>query len=261
MLFNLPDVDLIKAILVFVRLSAICFFLPFFGDQNTPVRARILLCVGLSFIFYPLASLEMTSEKLLDPIVLGLTIGRELVVSFALGFTARLAFEGIIMAANLVGFQMGFGTASLLIADANQSLNSFTAFHRFLVLLLFFSMGLYQIFFVAIRDSFELVPLGSFFLSADLGLSFIEMTGGIFVIAIKLSAPILVALLFTMAALGLMARTVPQLNVFTLSFPVSFFAGLLVYVACFPLFPAWMEAHFLESSNLMKEVLSSFVKS
>lgn len=259
MVLQLPEIDIVKAVLVFVRLTAICSFLPFFGDQTTPVRARILFCLALSFVFYPIATMEISSQKLMDPIILGIAIGRELIVSFALGFTARLAFEGIVMAANIVGFQMGFGTASLLVADANQSMNAFTAFHRFMVLMLFFSLGLHHIYFSAIKDSFDIVPLGSFFLSADLGLSFIAMTGGIFVIAIKLAAPILVALLFTMAALGLMARTVPQMNVFTLSFPLSFFAGLLVYAACFPLFPNWMEDHFMENSIRMKEVLASFV--
>jgi flagellar biosynthetic protein FliR len=58
-----------------------------------------------------------------------------------------------------------------------------------------------------------------------------------------------------MAALGLVARAVPQMNVFTLSFPVSFFMGLMIYLACFPFFPAWMETYFADTGSNIYIVL------
>ena len=67
---------------------------------------------------------------------------------------------------------------------------------------------------------------------------------GLLAIAIQLAAPILVALLFTMAAMGLIARTVPNMNAFIMSFPASFLVGLVVYIATLPFFPNWMTDHF-----------------
>lgn len=65
-----------------------------------------------------------------------------------------------------------------------------------------------------------------------------------FSIALQLATPILVALLFTMAALGILARTVPQLNVFIVSFPISFAVGLTIYIATLPLYPNWFRNHY-----------------
>ena len=152
---------------------------------------------------------------------------------------------------------MGFGTASLFMPDYSDRLDSFTALHRMVVMLVFLSLGLHQIFIAAIVDSFKLIPGGAAELHGNLANIFISVTGGMLAVAIQLAAPILVALLFTMAALGLVARAVPNMNVFVMSFPASFCIGLVVYIATLPFFPGWMQEHFLNSHEQMFAALRS----
>jgi flagellar biosynthetic protein FliR len=165
----------------------------------------------------------------------------------------------MIMAASLVGFQMGFGMANLLVPDAGQQMTSFSALHRIIVISIFFALNLHFLFINAIAESFQIIPIGGLNLSTSFGSSIIRITAELFAISLQLAAPMLVALLFAMGALGLAARAVPQLNVFVLSFPISFFVGLLVYIATMPFMPEWIGWHIQDNHektlgilNLMK---------
>jgi flagellar biosynthetic protein FliR len=179
-----------------------------------------------------------------------------LLIGAVIGFAAKLLFEGIILAANLVGYQMGFGTGSLLIGDSDVEMTSFTALHRMVVTLIFLTLSLHHSFIRAIASTFDLIPAGTSLPSHGLVKMVIDSTGAIFSTAIQLAAPIFVGMLFTTAALGLIARTVPQLNVFTLSFPISFFVGLGIYIATTPYLTGWIETHFSHLEEVLLTTIS-----
>jgi flagellar biosynthetic protein FliR len=183
------------------------------------------------------------------------------VIGLAIGFIGRIAFDGLMMAATVVAFQMGFSTANLFIPDYNEKMDSFSALHRMLVLSIFLSLGLHQIFISAIAETFQIIPGGAAHMSGSLAYLLIKLTGGVISVALQLAAPILVALLFTMAALGLIARTVPNMNAFIMSFPASFVVGLVIYIATLPLFPDWMATHFADVRQQMHSAIRTFVES
>lgn len=239
--------ELCIGVLAFIRIGAILFTLPIFGDQPTPVQLRILMSIGLTVCLYPIIAKLWTAPIPGDVISWLIVICKELLVGVLIGFVAKLIFDGMVMAAGLVGYQMGFGMANMMIPDANEQMNAFTAFHRIIIMLIFLSLGLHFIFLRAIVDTFELIPAGIIRSNMAIGQLLITYTGTIFTTAIQLSAPVLIALLFTMAALGLVARAVPQMNVFTLSFPFSFFIGILVYMASLPFFPNYIQERFYGS--------------
>ena len=81
------------------------------------------------------------------------------------------------------------------------------------------------------------------------------VSSGIFLTAVQLAAPILVGLLFSTAALGLINRAVPQANVFVMSFPANFFVGLFLYMAMLPLLPGWLENYF---KNSQEQIMSAY---
>ena len=169
---------------------------------------------------------------------------RELLIGAVIGYIARAAFDGILMAANICAYQMGFGTATLLMPEMGGTIDAFTLFHRMVIFLIFLTLGLHHVWISALADSFRLIPGGSASLQGSLATLLLETSAGVFTTSLQLAAPLLVALLFAMAALGLIARTVPQMNVFAMSFPVSFFLGLVIYIATLPFFPNWIQDHF-----------------
>jgi flagellar biosynthetic protein FliR len=226
--------------LAFVRIGAILFALPIFGDEPVSVRIRVLLSVAICLAVIPTLPGDWILNQPRDLIEYMVIIGQEVILGVLIGFVAKIIFEGLVAAASVCGYQMGFGTASMMMAGVDEQVDGFTALHRVLVVLIFFSLNLHHLFFEAIVQTFQLVKPGHLHIGRDVGEYLLKSTAGIFAIALQLAAPVLIALSFTMAALGLVARTVPEFNVFTASFPVSFFVGLTVYLACLPFFPGWM---------------------
>lgn len=231
---------IITGAMIFMRVGGVFFALPIFGDAPTPVRVRILLSVAVTLCLLPMVPTNWLRDPNPEFMALCLLLIRELFIGVVIGYLSRLVFDGFIMAANVVGYQMGFGTSNLFLPDAAMSLDGFAAFHRILVMLIFLSLSLHHIFVQAIVDTFYFIPAGGAVLNGGLLKTLITLSGKVLSVAVQLSAPIIVALLFSMAALGLLARAVPQLNVFTVSFPVNFFLGLLVYIATLPFLPSWM---------------------
>ncbi len=248
-IFDIPVEQILRGVLIFLRIGGLMFALPVFGDQPTPVHVRVLMSLALSIGIYPVVPAAWGIGIDLSVLGIGMIVVRELFIGLLLGYVARLIFDAIVLAAGLVGYQMGFGTAELLMPGFDQQINAFSALHRMLMLLIFLCLNLHHVYLKTIAQTFALISAGAASISADLGTNVLRFTSTIFVSSMELAAPIVVALLFTMTALGLLARTVPQMNVFVMSFPISFAIGLLVYIATIPLFPGWLETHFAESSH------------
>jgi flagellar biosynthetic protein FliR len=210
---------------------------------------RVLLSLSLAVLIYPLLSEDWVSGLPKNIATFVFFCIKELAVGLFIGYTAKIAFEALVGAAQIVSFQMGFGTATLLMPGADSMMDSFTAFHRSLIVLFFLSLNLHQIYIDALIKTFQVIPAGGLTINNSIGAYFISITANLFIVAMQLAAPVIISLMFAMAALGLMARTVPQLNVFVLSFPISFALGLIVYMGILPYFPSWIGSYF-ESSRI-----------
>ncbi len=242
----LPDPNqLLSGGFAFIRITALLFALPITGDPPTPVRTRIFLALAITFGIYATLPANWSPNISADILEIAAFTLREVLIGAAVGYVGRLAFDGLVMAASVVAYQMGFGTASLFMPDYNSQMDSYTALHRMIIMLIFLSLGLYQVFLAAISESFALIGGGTAHISPQFATIVIQLTSGIFLIALQLAAPVLLALMFTTAALGLVARTVPKMNAFVMSFPISFGVGLVIYIATIPLFSDWLNRHFL----------------
>lgn len=256
MFLSLDQGLLLKAALIFFRISGIIFALPLFGEKVTPARVKILVSVSLTFGLYGIIPDNWSDNHLSLNTIYFITVLYELLIGLLIGYFGKLFFEGLVMAANLVGYQMGFGTANLMMPGSDLQINAFTALHRILMIVFFLSLSLHFVFIDAIVRSFDLIPVGHLNFRPLIAVRLIEASSEIFRIAMQLGAPILIALMFSMGALGLLARTVPQMNIFTMSFPISFFIGLGVYVSMTPFLPDWLRNFYFKKA----EDLSLFIK-
>lgn len=251
-MINFNDVDtIINHGLAFLRVGGMVFALPILGDAPTPVPARILLSATLTAaVAHTIPTTPIITQNA-DILLLAATVVKELIIGIAIGYLARVSFDGLLMAASITGYQMGFGTASLFLPDAGAQMDTFTSFHRIIMMTIFLMLNLHHLFIDAILTTFNMLPLGKVTIAiAPLSSTIFQVTGNIFKVALQLGAPVLIALMFTQAALGLVARAVPQLNVFILSFPASFSVGMVVYIATLPFFPEWMGAHYMGTREL-----------
>ena len=139
------------------------------------------------------------------------------------------------LAGQLVGFQMGFGIVNVIDPQTSAQVSIIAQFENIITLLTFLALNAHHWFIMAIAKSFEVVPLLTFSFTNSLMEALLRLSCDMFVVAAKVAAPIIAILLFTSVALGLLARTVPQMNIFIVGFPLKLAIGLLAVGLTLPL--------------------------
>ena len=233
-------------LLVLGRLSAVLIVIPLFGLAVVPAHTKIGLAVLLSVIVVPFhADPPPVPTELL---AFAAVLGSEVLVGLALGVAVAIVFRALEMAATLVGVQMGFGVGQLFDPLTGAQMESITVYYRLIVMLVFFAVNGHHIVVAALLDTFALVPPGQ----ADLGLiageQVVPFFAAMFTVAIRIALPVLGALLLTDLAMGLVARTVPQMNVLVVGFPVKITAGVLVLALSVPLLTSFIGSVFTSSA-------------
>ena len=237
-------------IFVFVRVGAILISLPFFGSGNVPARLKTGLAFLVSLIAYPLIKFDgIIFPTGLFP--LSIALASEVFIGLIIGYASRLVFAGVQMAGHLVGFQMGFGIVNVIDPSTSSQVSVTSQFENILAMLIFLSINAHHWFLKGIVESFSLVPLLGFHFTGAVANIMVDIFKNVFIIGIKLGAPVIAALFFTTIALGLVARTVPQINVFIIGFPLQIGIGLLMMGLTMSFFNMAMKGAFIQMGNDM----------
>ncbi len=235
-------------VLVLCRVGAAVMLLPGLGEVEAPAVVRAGLALSLSALLLPgVAPLVVEREGVAAA---GMVVA-ELLTGVALGWLARLPALALSMAGAVASTQMGL--SSVIQPDPALGGQS-SALARGLGLaapVLVLSTGLYALPLSALAGSYQLVPPGAVLEAGGLAEAVQRGASEAFGLAVRLSAPFLLAGLMVQGALGLLARLVPQLQVFTLAVPGQILGGLaLLGVLAEPLLAAWREATALAWSTL-----------
>lgn len=224
-LFSLPLPQVQAAVLVFIRTGAILITAPLFGSRNVPLKLKAGLSLVLTLAIFPLVGFKEVYLASVPSLVSAMA--GEVLIGVIIGFTARLIFAAVQLAGELAGFQMGFGIVNVIDPQTSTQFSIIAQFQNIITLLVFLALDAHYWFMLAISKSFELIqPLG-FCFTDSLMEAIISLSCDMFVIAAKVAAPVIAVLFFTSVALGLIARTVPQMNIFIVGFPVKIAIGLL----------------------------------
>jgi len=241
-LLNLPLSGIQGAVLVFIRISAILFTAPLFSSKNVPVHLKVGLAFMLAVIIVPLVDTEAVAGATAP--LLGAALAGEILIGVIIGFTARLLFAAVQLAGQLVGFQMGFGIVNVIDPQTSAQVSIIAQFQNIITLLTFLALDAHHWFILALTKSFELVPPLTFSFTNPLMEALVGLSCDMFVVAAKVAAPVIAVLLFTSVALGLVARTVPQMNIFIVGFPIKLAIGLLGVGLSLPLLSTLLRSLF-----------------
>lgn len=223
----LPPLDtLILFVLLTVRIGAIVLSLPFLGARMVPSQLKVLCVLLLSFGLFPAIQGQAMAVPQSYGILVLLVLG-EVFVGLAIGFVTQILFVGIQLSGMVVSQQMGLSTASIFDPQNSSQSSIVSNFQYVLAVLIFFSVSAHHWFIFAMAESLHRIPLLELTLSKSVVMSLVTLLGNAFVTAVKMAAPMLAILVFVTVGLGIVARLVPQLNVFILSFPVNMGTGLL----------------------------------
>ena len=224
---ELTEPMLITYVLIVVRLSTALVIMPMFGAVGVPPHTKVGLALFVGLILVPLApAVELAPG--LAPLLAAVAL------EALVGFAVVLVFQGLEAAGGLVGIQMGMGLGEILDPISGAQSNVLRRFYAMLAILIFFMVNAHHQVIVGLFATFDLVPLSSVN-AADLDVTaLIRLSGSLFIVAVRIALPVLAAVFITDLSLGVMARTMPQLNVLIVGLPVKIVVGLLVLFAALP---------------------------
>jgi|YelNatPaOPRAMG01_1025707.scaffolds.fasta_scaffold00049_28 flagellar biosynthetic protein FliR len=219
--------------LVFIRLLSGLVALPVFSDRRFPMLSRVGLAAALAVLLLPgVASPRVPSQL---PVGLVWLVVKEAAVGLILGFVALQIFHGMHFAGQVVGFQMGFAVVNVLDPQTQEQVSLMGELQYLVAALLFLTLNGHHLLLTALARSFELVPPFSVTPNPELAPSLIRITAEVFTIGVKVAAPAMAALFLSNVALSIVARTVPQMNIFMVGFPIGIAVGLAAVAYSFPL--------------------------
>lgn len=191
------------------------------------MQMKAALSLTISLLVFPIIS-PLVPNFPQTVIGIGLLVGQEALLGFILGFMGRLIFTAVEFGGTIIGYQMGFAAANVFDPQNQRQISLMSQFQSVFAILLFLAFDAHHLFLRAIVHSYRLLPPGNLSISGG-GVPFLmDLTGNMFILAVRFSAPVLALLLLSGLVLGIMARVFPQLNVFMLSFPINIGMALLV---------------------------------
>jgi flagellar biosynthetic protein FliR len=208
--------------LILVRILAVFMTAPILSSRNVPVMAKIGFSGLLAFILLPLSAKNTNLAAVsTDLWPFALLVAQEVLVGTLIGFISNLIFLAIGMGASVMGLQIGFSAASVFNPLINASSEALDQLYIFLAAGLFLAVNAHHWLILSLVRSFEVIPLGTFVFSDATAEHLIFLTSQTFVIAVRLSMPVIAVLLLAEVGLGIIAKAVPQIQIFFLSLPLK----------------------------------------
>ena len=187
--------------------------------------------------------------------VLTVAIARETFIGMAIGFGTKVLFEGFSMAGSFASRQMGLMIANTMDPTSQQQVSIISQFWILLVITFFLVTNSHHLFITTMVSNFDMIPVGGGVFTAKLGRIISQTGSAAFVIAIKFSAPAISLLLVTDAAIALMARVMPQMNIFIVSMPLKLGVGLYALIASLNIFQVLFNSVYGEISQYLDAVI------
>ncbi len=215
-------------LLVLARVGGLIIFAPFFGSSAIPLRLRLALVVILSVALFGLVGGTFTAPADLArflPALLG-----ELLVGLILGLGAALIFVGVRLAGLLIGQQIGISLADVFDPSFEGTSSILGRLFFMLTIVLFLVLGGHRAIIGALVGSFRSVAPGSFSPASLPVAGLSALLSDAYLLAIRFAAPALVAVFLASVSMSFIARTIPQLNIISVGFPVQISTATLVLI-------------------------------
>lgn len=236
--FSLEQAPLL--FLVFVRTTALLMATPPFAHRSVPAMVKVGLGLTVAFVLVQVYRPATGDLPPVDSMAYLFAVAGELAAGLLMALVASIVFAGLQAGAQIVGFQMGFGLPSAvdpLYAGQSQTVEQL---YGVLAALVFLAINGHHQVLLALARSLEVLPPGAFHLPLGGPDALAELSAELLSIGLRLAIPLAGALLLAEIALGLLARAVPQMNVFLVGMPARIGLGLLVFLGALPLIVVFM---------------------
>jgi flagellar biosynthetic protein FliR len=232
---GIPISEFLTGFLIFMRVLGLMFFAPVYMHANFNMLARLFFALVITYILFwnvP-ESYVFTEESNL--ILLGIMGMKEFIIGMLMGFFLNFVFYGISLGGHIIGFELGIAIALAFDPTTESQSNVISQMLQMGAIIIFLLINGHHYVIRALSYSFELIDMGNLIMSDALITMLIKYTAGMFIIAIKISAPLLVSFMLLHVAAGIIARMIPQMQVFFVLLPLKTGLGLALLIASLPL--------------------------
>ena len=217
-------------ILVLIRTAGIIGFAPVFSHRAIPIRVKAALVFVLAFVILPGLPAGALGGLVLPDTILGWTfiVIKEFFVGVTLGFVATATMTGIIAAGEFASRDMGLAMAAEFNPDLQAPTTPLSELYIIIFTLLILVLNVHYWFIQSLVHTYEIVPINGFHINGGLTAKLTEILSWIYVIGVRISAPVMAVLFLMTTAIGIMSRAAPQVNILLISFPIRLAAGLII---------------------------------
>ena len=256
-LFTLMQDHAAVFLLMLTRCSGVFLIAPFFGSMNIPMQLRAAASFVFALVLFPvvdgLGILEAPSS------VLGFAIAvlGELFVGWLIGFVSYVCFSAIHMAGKVMDMQVGFAVVNVMDPTSGQQIPLIGSFLYNLGIIVFLVTNGHHMIITALVESFRAVPLLALHLNLSLPMLMVDFVNGIFLTGMKIAMPVTFAILLVNVSLGILARTMPQMNIFVVGIPMQLMVGVGVLAMLLPFYVMFLGGMFDEMYGKISIALQS----
>lgn len=247
----MTDVLWLNFLLITTRITSFFVTLPFMSYRGVPNLLKVFFAVVVAYLIFISKGIAYPGEPYTTHRIL-LYIGGEVLTGLAMGFVVLLLFVVYRMAGQFMDVKIGLAMASVFDPQFGSPVTLLSQFYYLLAIIIFFAVNGHHHLFLALSESFRLIPPGgAAFTDATAGIV-LEAFYGLWALSFQIAAPVIATAIITDISLGLISKTVPQLHVFLVGLPLKVFLGFLVVYLTLPYMSLLME-DVLESllTNLM----------
>ncbi len=240
---------------IFARVTSFIVVVPGFSHKSFPNTAKVFLGLTISLLVYTTLPVTPVYSEI---ILFMLAMFRETLIGLAMGFSAKLIFTGIEMAGTLIDFQVGYSIGAVYDPMSGVTSSYYGRLFYWMGIMVFFLMDLHHLLIKSLMNSFTVMAPG------ELGFGSFHLEGLLYMfsysfkIAFSIAAPMIVVLLVTDIVMGLISRTVPQINVFMLGMPLKSLLGMILFFFLVSSFMTHMGKALMLMPEYMEKMMQLF---
>lgn len=215
-----------KFMLVFFRVVSVLWLVPLLSSRYVSVIFKAGLSLLIAFLLY--GSVNITIDVLKDPFSFAILVVREVFIGITISFIVKIIFSSVSVAGDIISLQTGFSFARFMDPFTMTQVSVLEQIKNTLAIMIFFAIDAHYIVFQAIAVSFKTLPIGAATFKEPLLHYIINSTTKVFSLGFKIGAPIIVTLFLVELSFGMLARMIPQINIFIEGVPIKILITMIL---------------------------------
>lgn len=227
--------DFVVVLLIFLRVTAMFFAAPVFGHNAIPPLVKMSLSILLAYIIFLTIDKSKISINLNFATLVVYSL-REIITGLIMGFVLNFVFWGVSFAGSLIGYDMGLMFAEVLNPFEENNNNVIGEVLFFTTVMIFILINGHHYIITGVAASFDAIPIAKYTVNEPLIRLLIKYSFAVFTIAVKIASPILVSFFLVHLAEGIIARVIPNIQIFYVTQPLKIGLGMVMMVSLIPFY-------------------------